>query len=286
MSFAYSLIIPWPSECRLTGIDFKTRRRRLRFGNRMTSLIPTEALTELESHLGIDFRQLPELGRLALVTAVSEGMVNHARLREISTDHPADITKMLGRLVKDGFLVPDGVGRGMVYFAPWMPRPVIREAFSSELKISSGVRPPMFDLKGQELDDQGQELTPKRQELDSKRQELDPKRQESGLPIWTDRDQIPDDEWSSLQIIALPVKEHGKVSTDTMQDVIRQLCRDRYVGLRLLSVLLGRNEEHLRNRVLNKMVSTQLLRRAFPRPNDPRQAYTSNPNPDEKESKV
>jgi hypothetical protein len=66
-----------------------------------------------------------------------------------------------------------------------------------------------------------------------------------------------------------------------MQEVIRQLCRDRYVGLGLLSVLLGRNEEHLRNRVLNKMVSTQLLRRAFPRPNDPRQAYTSNPYPDE-----
>ena len=232
---------------------------------RMTSLIPTEALVELEAHLGVDFRQLPELGRLALVTAVSEGMVNHARLREISTDHPADITKMLGRLVKDGFLVPDGVGRGMVYFAPWMPRPVTREAFSSDLTVSPGAKPSEFDRKGQELD-------PKRQELD--------------LPLWTDRDQIPADEWSSLQIIAMPVKERGKVPTETMQDVIRQLCQDRYVGLGSLSVLLGRNEEHLRNRVLNKMVSTRLLRRAFPRPNDPRQAYTSNPNPDEDKPKA
>ncbi|RJQ28268.1 AAA family ATPase [Candidatus Parcubacteria bacterium] len=246
---------------------------------RMTSLIPDEALAELESHLGVDFRQLPELGRLALVTAVSEGMVNHARLREISTDHPADITKMLGRLVKDYFLVPDGVGRGMVYFAPWMPRPVTREAFSSEVAISPSTKPSEFVLKRQELDDQGQEFTPKRQELD-------PKRQESGLPIWTDRDQIPDNDWKSLEIIALPVKEHGKVPTDTMQDVIRQLCQDRYVGLRLLSLLLGRNEEHLRNRVLNKMVGTQLLRRAFPRPNDPRQAYTSNQHPDEQKPKA
>ncbi|MFH1027319.1 MAG: RNA-binding domain-containing protein [Pseudomonadota bacterium] len=239
---------------------------------RMTSLIPAEALAELEAHFGVDFRQLPELGRLALVTAVSEGMVNHARLREISTDHPADITKMLGRLVKDGLLVPDGVGRGMVYFVPWMPRPVTREAFSSDLAVSPGDKPSEFDRKGQELI--------------LKRQEFDPKRQESGLPIWTDRDQIPDNEWKSLETIALSVKEHGKVSTDTMQDVIRQLCRDRYVGLRLLSVLLGRNEEHLRNRVLFKMVSTQLLRRAFPRPNDPRQAYTSNPYPEEKEPKA
>ena len=246
---------------------------------RMTSLIPDEALAELEAHLGSEFRQLPELGRLALVTAVSEGMVNHARLREISTDHPADITKMLGRLVKDNFLVPDGVGRGMVYFAPWMPRPATREAFSAELAVSSGARPAEASLKGQELDNQGQELIPKRQELD-------PKRQESGLPMWTDREQIPDDEWSSLQLIALPVTERGKVSTDTMQDVIHQLCKDRYVGLRLLSVLLGRNEEHLRNRVLNKMVRARLLGHAFPRPNDPRQAYTSNPNPGEKEPKA
>ncbi|MFZ4438849.1 MAG: hypothetical protein ACOYOS_10510, partial [Syntrophales bacterium] len=139
--------------------------------------------------------------------------------------------------------------------------------------------------KCQELDPKRQELDPKRQELDPKRQESDPKRQESGLPIWTDRDQIPADEWTSLQIIAMPVKELGKVSKDTMQDVIRQLCRDRYIGLNLLAVLLGRNEEHLRNRILNKMVRAKLLGHAFPRPNDPRQAYTSNPNPDEKESK-
>lgn len=244
---------------------------------RMTSLIPDEALAELEAHLGIDFRQLPELARLALVTSVSEGMVNHARLREISTDHPADITKMLGRLVKDDFLVPDGVGRGMVYFAPWMPRPATHEAFStSELAVPPGAKSSAFDLKGEELNDQGKELAPKRQELD-------PKRQESGLPIWTDRNQIGDAEWISLQAIASPVKERGKISVEIMQDVILELCRDRYIGLRLLSILLGRNEEHLRNRVLNKMVHAKLLRHAFPRPNDPRQAYTSKPNPDEKD---
>jgi predicted HTH transcriptional regulator len=246
---------------------------------RMTSLLPEEALTELESHLGVDFRHLPELGRLALVTAVSEGMVSHARLREISTDHPADIAKMLGRLVRDGFLVPNGVGRGMVYFAPWMPIPLNREAFSSDLTVLSGAKPSGFARKGQELD-------PKRQELDPKRQEFNPKRQELDLPLWTDRDQIPYGEWSSLQIIATSVKERGKVPTKDMQDIIRQLCRDRYVGLGLLSVLLGRNEEHLRNRVLNKMVGTQLLRRAFPRPNDPRQAYTSNPSPVEDKPKA
>ncbi|MDP2853127.1 MAG: putative DNA binding domain-containing protein [Smithellaceae bacterium] len=253
---------------------------------RMTSLIPAEALTELESHLGDDFRQLPELGRLALVMAVSEGMVNHARLREISTVHPADITKMLGRLVKDHFLVPDGVGRGMVYSAPWMPRPATREAFSADLVALPVAKITVPELKGQELEGQSQELALKRQELVPKRQELVSTRQVSGLPIWTNRDQISDDEWISLETIALPVKGSGKVPIKTMQDVIRQLCQNRYMGLSLLAELLGRNEEHLRNRHLNKMVNANLLGHAFPRPNDPRQAYTSLPRLGEKELKT
>jgi ATP-dependent DNA helicase RecG len=54
-----------------------------------------------------------------LIAASAEGSVHHARLREISTEHPADITKMLAALVRDGFLLSEGAGRGMVYFLPW-----------------------------------------------------------------------------------------------------------------------------------------------------------------------
>ncbi|NMC74442.1 MAG: AAA family ATPase, partial [Geobacteraceae bacterium] len=119
---------------------------------RMTSLVPDEALAELEVHLGAAFRALPELERLALVTAVTEGMVNHARLREISTEHPADITKLLAHLVKEGFLVPDGVGRGMVYYVPWATRPHTGDLFSSDpLQKVAG--------KTQELTELPQELT-------------------------------------------------------------------------------------------------------------------------------
>ena len=235
---------------------------------RMTSLVPDEALIELEAHMGDTFRTLPELERLTLVTAVTEGMVNHGRLREISTEHPADITKMLARLVRDGFLIPDGIGRGMVYFVPWMSRPLASETFAADLPITVALEPQEFNSKCQELD-------PKRQELDPKRQELDPKRQELTLPIWGDRAHVSDEEWEELQVIALPVRERGKVGPETMQAVISQLCQNHFIGLLLLSELLGRNEEHLRNRILNVMVNKRLLRRAFPRPNDPRQAYTS-----------
>lgn len=65
----------------------------------MASLLPADAVAELEAHLGAKFANLSEPERLALVTPATEGMLSHPRFREICTDHPSDITKMLGRRV-------------------------------------------------------------------------------------------------------------------------------------------------------------------------------------------
>ena len=40
----------------------------------------------------------------------------------ICTEHPADLTKKLGGLVRDGFLLSEGAGRGMVYYLPWQSK--------------------------------------------------------------------------------------------------------------------------------------------------------------------
>ncbi len=228
---------------------------------RMTSLVPDEALTELETHMGSTFRALPEFERLALVTAVAEGMVHHARLRDISTEHPADITKMLARLVKEGLLVPDGVGRGMIYFVPWMARPISSEAFASELSTISM-------HKTQELDALPQELDVLPQELDCKTQELK-------KPLCVEISDLGSDELSELEAISASIREKGRVSPDVMRSIVLQLCCGRFLGLRVLAYLLARDAADLSRRVLSPLVKNNSLRRAFPRPNDPRQAYTS-----------
>lgn len=229
---------------------------------RMTSLVPDEALTELEAHMGASFRSLPELERLALVTAVTEGMVNHGRLREISTEHPADITKMLARLVRDGFLLPDGIGRGMVYFVPWMSRPLSSEAFAADM-------PTAAVYKTQELNALPQELALLPQELEHKSQEL---RQ----PLYVETTDLAPAELSELESISAAVREKGRVSPEVMRNTVLKLCQGRYLGLRILASLLGRDAADLSRRVLNPLVKEEKsLRRAFPRPNDPRQAYTS-----------
>ena len=75
---------------------------------RMSSLVPADAVAQLEGRLGARFTLLPETARLALITAQVEGVVSHDRLKQICTDHPADLTKMLGGLVRDGLLSPNG----------------------------------------------------------------------------------------------------------------------------------------------------------------------------------
>ena len=52
---------------------------------------------------------------LLLATAQSEGVINHERLKELLPMHPADITKVLQKLRRDGLLIAEGRGRGCVY---------------------------------------------------------------------------------------------------------------------------------------------------------------------------
>lgn len=229
---------------------------------RMTSHVPAEALAELESHLGRRFKALPVLERLALVTVAAEGVVHHARLREISTEHPADITKMLAHLVKDGLLAPDGIGRGMVYFLPWQAR--------GDVAIFATERSDRTDLES----GQGKPLT---QELGVLTQERGSLPREFESPLLVEVADVPPDEMRLLESLAQPARSHKRVSPDVMRGVVLQLCMGRYLGIRVLAHLLRRDSSDLARRILTPLVGKGELLRAYPRPNDPRQAYISNP---------
>ena len=82
----------------------------------MFSLLPQEDVEKLDKKFGDKFRKLPELERVALIFAETDGNVDHKRLKEISPEHPADISKALNHLVKNGFLSTGGAGRGMSYY--------------------------------------------------------------------------------------------------------------------------------------------------------------------------
>lgn len=220
---------------------------------RMSSLLPVDVVEELQSHMGAKFATLNELERLALVTAATEGSLNHARLREICTDHPSDITKMLARLVRDGLLISDGVGRGMVYFLPWQDR-----------RIAA-----LFD--GEALAPAPQPLPPELRPLPPELSPIPPE-----LPaLYLEWGQLGQAEHDELTALACPVSQRKRVSPDVLEATIVSLCRGRYLGRRVLAQLLNRNADDLLKRVLNPMVDLGKLKTAFPSNSDPRQAYTS-----------
>lgn len=230
---------------------------------RMSSLVPEDVLLDLQARLGERFAALPELARLALITASAEGMLNHARLREISTEHPADITKMLAGLVRDGLLATQGIGRGMVYFLPWQQPDAgaffDRAAESGDAAMPLSI-PPELGVIPPEL----RAIPP---ELGAIAPEL------SGPYIdWAD---VPPALQATLTELAMPVSQHPRVKPDLLQDTVLRLCDGRYLGRRVLAHLLSRNPDDLLKRTLNPMVEAGQLRPAFASGSDPRQAYTA-----------
>lgn len=241
---------------------------------RMSSLVPSDVLQELQSRLGDRFMALPELARLALITASAEGVLNHARLREISTEHPADITKMLAGLVRDGLLTTQGAGRGMVYFLPWQTQMTLRMFEGTESPLTPELAGLTPELAGLTPELAG--LTPELSQLTTEQPiRCDSEPQEP--VVISDLSQIPPDDLARLRDLAAPVAQRKRATPALVQQTVLALCCGRYLGLRVLAQLLGRNPDgmDLRKRILNPLVANQSLLRAYPNPNDPRQAYTA-----------
>jgi len=82
------------------------------------SMMPVETLQLLKAGFGTSFDQLDKVEVQALVTAAIEGEVTNARLREITEEHPADLTRILQKMAREGFLQQFSQGRWSTYRIP------------------------------------------------------------------------------------------------------------------------------------------------------------------------
>lgn len=88
---------------------------RVRLTLPMVSLIPDTTQAHLRKLFGARIAALTPAEMQALATAEIEGSVSNARLQELLTDHPVDITRMLQRLCEQGFMVSDNRRRWTIY---------------------------------------------------------------------------------------------------------------------------------------------------------------------------
>lgn len=79
------------------------------------SLFPEDIQMQLSQKYQNSYNTLDKDARLALILAYVEKNVTNARLSSVAALHPADATKILRKLVENGLLIPDGIGRGTTY---------------------------------------------------------------------------------------------------------------------------------------------------------------------------
>lgn len=86
---------------------------------RMLSLFPEDVIAQIKEQMGEQtFDALSETEQMAIVLAKTDNGLTHARLKELTNEHPKDLTDILHGLVQKGRLESTGRGRGTVYYLP------------------------------------------------------------------------------------------------------------------------------------------------------------------------
>lgn len=258
---------------RMPVVHEKREPEQTLFELRMASLLPVDVIAQLESTHGEKFLQLSALEKLIVVTASVEGYVDHKRIREITDQHPADITKTLSKLSKEGLLSATGHGRGTVYFDTRQLDELLADAEaevfphpSGGLSVTArplaevlaperiGLQPPNPNSGGLEPSSGGLEASsgglerPQQEEpLERARQVLH-SRYPNGLP--------------------------GKMKSDALRDLILDVCAVEALSLRELATLLDRAPDFIRTQYIRPLVVAGLIAPEFPdRPRHPAQRY-------------
>ncbi len=205
----------------------------------MMSLIPEESLLRLQQRFGKDFDNFNKFEVQALVTADLEGVVDNARMRQISGEHAADMTRTLQRLVASGALLQEGQGRWSRYR---LPDSVHKEGGSVH-KAGDSVH------------------------------KADGSAHKAGDSAHNDTA----DAMATLAPIAAPARANQRLEPKRMEQLILTLCQERWLTRNQMAELLQRNADGLRSRFLTPMVTHGLLRLRYPdKPNRADQAYTAN----------
>lgn len=254
----------------------------------MLDLLPAPVLAALRARLGTRFDGLSAMERMILATAMIEGVVNHARMTEISTDHPHDLSLALARLEREGLLLSQGQSRGKVYHlpgqAPVSPEQVFASAIGSGSNglssVSSGddSSGSKADSSVTKLDSSGSNVRGNLSiDLDEDPNvdwnlRASPSRDEHGCllsplldaPIVDNLSELSPALLEDLQQRAALPKARRRLDPEVMAQVILAVCEGRYVRLSVLAELVGRNPDGLRRGYLDALVKDHRILRAFP----------------------
>jgi hypothetical protein len=230
----------------------------------MTDLFPQGSMMLLAEYFGDEFGKISNLAQLALGIAFNEETVTHERLCSLSTEHSADISKTLNMLVEKGWLKQTGHSRGSVYHLTTLDKmiPKADDVFNDSKTLGSDSKTLGSDSKPlgfENRDELGRFISSSEYHR---------------FPFIDDLTFLTKPTLNALHLIAKEPRDKKRVSSDVMEGVLLELCKNQYISISVLSELVKRTQDLLRKNYLSKMLKVQKLQLAFPTEiSSPKQAY-------------
>ena len=240
-----------------------------------TSLIPPHVSELLELLFGDELQLLDDFERMILVTASIEGWINHQRACQLTSRHSRDVTLTLPKLVSRGFLVANGEKRGKSYSLPGMEPANPEEVFSNKVTLSDHLTHTHTSSTHKEevLTHYEKNLTHKELDRDIYGRFLS---DHFDKPFIDRLEALTPQFREKMLIIGEPARIKRRLAASDMRLIIKELCTEQYIAISVLSELVARTSQNIRQSHLKKMVENNELKLAFPhKANTPKQGYTS-----------
>jgi len=201
-----------------------------------------------------------EAEQLALVLARHEGDVDNAKLRKITGQHPADVSKVLGHLSSRGLLQISGHGRSVRYhLAP-----------AAIGGLLSGQQSLPLNGNGKELNSPRMEPNPLDMEQSLQDKDKSLQGNEPNLPaIPTPEDKV----WLVLQGMAKEARTNPRLNPAMSAEIIFRLCSAQPLSIYQIAQLIGRNAVYTGELIRPLIKSGRLLYEYPNAPSHPKQRY-------------
>ena len=231
---------------------------------RITSFIPPQAMQELQKRYGDKFLQLDANERWAVVCAWHYETVTNDSLSKDLNLHSAELTKLLGRLVRGGFLEQKLAGRWTSYRLGQGEAAVMNTD-------NSPTDPTQLGLFA--VGDNTPHSGPNTAQGGPNIPHSGPNTPHSGANTPHSGNNTPHLDRAELLRIAQPVRA-GQPRRAVVDAVILTLCAGHYLTVHQLAELLDRHYEGLRDRYLTRLVTEKRLELRHPStPRSIHQAY-------------
>lgn len=210
------------------------------------SLLPDEEVDALKRELGqATYNSLSKQEIVALITTSTEGSITHRRFKELTKDHPADLSRILHGLVEKGLLRSEGAGQATFYYRPG------KHPINTDFGVEFTSEAQLVNSSNGQPDSDANRTSSDINEVSS-----------DANGASSDANGVSSD--PELKKIAEVVANTQRTSKKVVANTILQLCLKQELSAREIASLLNRKEKNIRSNYLNNMCQNGEIIRKYP----------------------